>query len=103
GRVAEAREWARRACELEPDEAYPYYNAACLFAQLGELDEALALLEGSCEGGRFCRPSWVEHDEDLAALRDHPRFKALLASRTQRFAPGGGRPPPAAAPSRENH
>ncbi|HEY8519680.1 MAG TPA: tetratricopeptide repeat protein [Gammaproteobacteria bacterium] len=104
GRVAEAREWARRACELEPDESYPHYNAACLLAQLGELEEALDLLEGGPDGGRFCRPSWLAHDEDLAPLRGHPRFQALLASRTQRFAARGDRHPRAAAAlSRGNH
>jgi hypothetical protein len=36
-------------------------------------------LESGTENGRRCRPSWVEHDEDLAPLRDHPRFQTLLA------------------------
>jgi adenylate cyclase len=91
GRVAEAREWSKRACELEPDEHYPHYNAACLHALLGETEQALAMLEGGPDGGRFCRPSWLEHDEDLASLRDHPRFKALIAGRTSRFEDTAGK------------
>jgi adenylate cyclase len=79
GRVDEARAWTRRSCELEPEEPYVHYNAACVLAQLGELDEAIVALENGTEDGRLCRPAWVEHDEDLAALRGKPRFEALLA------------------------
>ena len=79
GRIDEARAWTRRSCELEPDEPYVHYNAACVLAQLGQVEEALTALEGGTENGRLCRPSWVEHDEDLASLRGSPRFEALLA------------------------
>jgi adenylate cyclase len=79
GRVDEARAWTRRSCELEPDEPYVHYNAACVLAQLGEVEEALNALENGTEDGRLCRPAWVEHDEDLAVLRGNPRFEALLA------------------------
>ena len=78
GRIDEAHARTRRSIELEPDEPYVHYNAACVLAQLGLVDEALAALEGGAEYGRLCRPSWVEHDEDLAALRGSPRFEALL-------------------------
>ena len=79
GRVGEARVWTRRSIELEPEEPYVHYNAACVLAQLGEIDEAIVALENGTEDGRLCRPAWVEHDEDLAALRGSPRFEALLA------------------------
>jgi TolB-like protein/Flp pilus assembly protein TadD len=78
GRVEEARAWTRRSRELEPDEPYVQYNAACVLAQLGQVEEALTALESGTEYGRLCRPSWVEHDEDLASLRGNPRFEALL-------------------------
>ena len=79
GRIDEARAWTRRSRELEPDEPYVHYNAACVLAQLGQVEEALTALESGTEYGRLCRPSWVEHDEDLASLRGNPRFEALLA------------------------
>jgi tetratricopeptide (TPR) repeat protein len=92
GRVDEARAWTRRSCELEPDEPYVHYNAACVLAQLGEADEALVALENGTQEGRLCRPSWVEHDEDLAVLRGHPRFEALLAKmRLDESSPRGER------------
>ncbi|MBN1238495.1 MAG: winged helix-turn-helix domain-containing protein [Gammaproteobacteria bacterium] len=80
GRHDEARAWSLRACALEPDEPYVHYNAACAFALLGETEHALAALENGRDGHVLCRPSWVERDEDLASLRDHPRFKALLSA-----------------------
>ena len=79
GRVDEARDWTRRACALEPNEPYVHYNAAGVLARLGQVESALVELESGTENGRLCRPSRVEHDEDLAPLRDHPRFQTLLA------------------------
>ena len=79
GRVDESRDWTRRACALEPNEPFVHYNAAGVLARLGQVDEALMALESGTENGRLCRPSWVEKDEDLASLRDHPRFQTLLA------------------------
>jgi tetratricopeptide (TPR) repeat protein len=78
GRVAEAHAWTRRSCELEPDEPYVHYNAACVLAQIGEVDKALSSLESGMEHGRYCGPSWVEHDADLTSLHGNPRFEALL-------------------------
>jgi TolB-like protein/Flp pilus assembly protein TadD len=80
GRVDEARDWTRRACALEPNEPYVHYNAAGVLARLGQVENALVELESGTENGRLCRPSWVEHDEDLASLRGHPRFQTLLAN-----------------------
>jgi adenylate cyclase len=78
GREDQARDWTRRACALEPNEPYVHYNAAGVLARLGQVDEALIALESGTENGRLCRPSWIEQDEDLASLRDHPRFQTLL-------------------------
>ena len=41
GRIDEARAWTQRSRELEPDEPYVHYNAACALAQLGQVEEAL--------------------------------------------------------------
>jgi TolB-like protein/Flp pilus assembly protein TadD len=79
GRVDQARDWTRRACALEPNEPYVHYNAAGVLARLGQVESALMELESGTENGRLCRPSSVERDEDLAPLRDHPRFQTLLA------------------------
>jgi len=72
-----AREWAKRALEADKDEPAIIYNVACMYAQLEEVDEAITLLERSISQG-YGHRAWLEHDSDLAPLRGHPRFQALL-------------------------
>jgi len=72
-----ARRWIDRALDLDPDEEPTLYNAACALAQLGETAQALDLLE-RVAGSGFGYREWIENDPDLAQLRGHPRFTALL-------------------------
>jgi quercetin dioxygenase-like cupin family protein len=56
------------------------FNLACAETQLGERDAALAHLAQAARE----RPDLVAHareDDDLAALRDDPRFEAALSGR----------------------
>ena len=53
------------------------YNMACLYALIGNKDQALHLLELSVKKGMI-QKAWVENDSDLDSLRDHPKFFALL-------------------------
>jgi TolB-like protein/Tfp pilus assembly protein PilF len=78
GDTERARAWAERSLALDPDEYPTLYNVACVHARLGETDRALDLLERAADTG-FGHRAWFEHDPDFAALRDHPRFTALLA------------------------
>ena len=73
-----ALDWAQRALHLEPDEPQVLYNVACVYALLGEADLAVDCLERSVTRG-WGQRDWMAHDPDLAALRDHPRFRALVA------------------------
>ncbi|MBP8176637.1 MAG: tetratricopeptide repeat protein, partial [Xanthomonadales bacterium] len=61
----------------EPDFAV-LYNAACFYAIGGESGRALDLLERAIDAG-VGHPGWIEHDTDLATLREQSRFKELLA------------------------
>jgi TolB-like protein/Tfp pilus assembly protein PilF len=72
--------WARRAVEADPDDAGVRYNVACLYALQGELEAAMAALEEAFAMG-FTNRDWIERDPDLDALRDQPRFQALLTAR----------------------
>ena len=72
-----ALDWAQRALHLEPDEPQVLYNVACVYALLGEADRAVDCLERSLTHG-WGQRDWMAHDPDLAGLRDHPRFRALL-------------------------
>lgn len=55
------------------------YNAACIHALEGRLDESLAGLHRAVEAG-FRAASWMERDPDLEALRGDPRFQEIVAS-----------------------
>ncbi|HEX9119441.1 MAG TPA: tetratricopeptide repeat protein, partial [Terriglobales bacterium] len=70
-------EWAGRALELEGEEPQVLYNVACVYALLGEAERAIDCLEKSLTHG-WGQRQWMEHDPDLASLREHSRFRALM-------------------------
>ncbi len=82
----QALHWAGQALEMEPGEPQVLYNVACVYALLGEPEKAIDCLEKSVTHARFQR-DWMEHDPDLASLREHPRFKALLLLTQEKAAP----------------
>lgn len=78
GQRERAVEWAKRSLELYPDDMGALINAACLYAKTGRREEAMELLERAFTRG-WGKRDWIEHDSDYDSLRDHPRFKKLLA------------------------
>lgn len=72
-----ALEWARRAMALNPGNATVYYNLACFYVRAGDVERALECLEKRIEGGALPR-EWVDNDPDFDAVRDDPRFQALV-------------------------
>ena len=77
GEVERAKQWNERAMSLAPDDDAILYNASCVFAVLGEDDQALAGLQRAIEAG-LAGGDWVSHDPDWERLRDNPRFQALV-------------------------
>lgn len=77
GAVKRAKQWLKRASEMEPDDSVMLYNVACNFATLGEVDEALGYLEQAIEKG-MVNANWMRNDVDLDSLRSEPRFQVLL-------------------------
>jgi len=77
GERERAVEWAGRALRMDPEEPQVLYNVACVFAQQGEPERAIECLEKSITHG-WGQKEWMENDPDLASLRNHPRFQALL-------------------------
>ena len=76
-----AREWAERAATLDPADLLTNYNLACAWVSLGEQDGALERLERMFAvpaGTRRLHLDWMRHDIALVALRDHPRYLALV-------------------------
>ena len=80
GQTGRAREWISRALLMDPDDSRTQYNAACVYAQLGEPDLAIDLLSKALPIAHTEIRNWVKHDNDLDSLRSHPRFIALLES-----------------------
>ncbi len=78
GEPERAKEWASRALSMEPDDYLTLYNVACVYSLLGELDQAIDLLERSSLHKVTAWKDWFKHDNDLDPLRDHPRFQAWM-------------------------
>jgi adenylate cyclase len=78
GEPERALAWCHQSVEAAPEDVALNYNAACLFARLGQREAALDQLEKNLARGVGNR-DWVEHDPDWDAFRDDPRFLALVA------------------------
>jgi predicted esterase len=64
--------------DLIPNTPGPYYNRACVQAQLGHPDEALVDLEKTLDNG-YADVLHLRTDPDLESLREKPKFKEILA------------------------
>jgi adenylate cyclase len=71
------RRLAERALAIQPDDPMLLYNVGCIFSMLGLIDQALECLEKAAATG-LTEKAWYEHDNNLDAARDHPRFRRLL-------------------------
>ena len=76
--VDRAREWIARALAIEPNNPPTQYNAACVYAQLGDIDKALDLLERGLPNSGPEWGRWIQHDSTLDPLHNNPRYQALL-------------------------
>jgi TolB-like protein/cytochrome c-type biogenesis protein CcmH/NrfG len=78
GEVEKGLDWARRAVAMEPDDPMLLYNVACIFSLAGRAEDALGYIEAAVDAGLTQR-GWLEHDSNLDAIRDTPRFQAVMA------------------------
>jgi adenylate cyclase len=78
GEKERAKEWATRARLVDPENANLHYNLACAMASLGEIDLTLETLAGIAPRLSSGMLSWMEADTDFDAIREEPRFKALV-------------------------
>ena len=69
--------WCARALAAAPDDLGVAYNAACMYAKVGERAAALDCLENSVARG-LGRREWLERDPDWDAFRSDPRFIAVI-------------------------
>jgi hypothetical protein len=57
---------------------HTYYQVACVYAVLGEMEKAMAWLQRSVDTGNPCWP-FFKLDPHLENLRPEPRFQTLVA------------------------
>ncbi len=89
-----AKDWMDRARLIDPDNLLMRYNFACTLAtSLEDPEGALEMLGPALERDAGWLLRAVFTDPDLAALRDDPRFQAMVAAAEARLAtadPAGG-------------
>lgn len=67
----------RRLVYLRPEDPTAFYNLACSYSLLSQVDAAYAALEKALGLG-FAPVEKIETDSDLKNLRASPRFKELI-------------------------
>ena len=78
GKTDQAKEWMERALSIDPEDSHIKYNAACMWAQTGETERALDLLDAwAAHVGRE-NLDWMKNDPDLDSVRDSPRYKKVV-------------------------
>ena len=76
GRSEEAKAWMDSIL-VHDDDNGNFYDAACVYSLLGELDTSFDYLRKALEGG-FTRFGHIRRDDDLDNLHRHPDFEALV-------------------------
>ena len=80
----DAIKWIERALSIDPEDINCQYNAACVWAVLGEADRSFDQLDKWSQQAGLDSGRWLEHDPDFDQLRDHPRYRAILDAVEQR-------------------
>jgi adenylate cyclase len=75
GETEKGLRWVERAYSINPSVCR--YNVACANMVAGNTDRALDLLEEHAKTGGV-HVDWLKADSDWEAVRDHPRYKAIL-------------------------
>ena len=87
GEGERARDWARRAVLIDPENMLMHYNCACaLSAHLHDTEGALELLRPFLPRMSKSMLHHIRTDPDVDALRGDPRFQAMLADAEARLA-----------------
>jgi adenylate cyclase len=87
GETERAREWARRAVLIDPDNFGMRYNLACDFVvSVRDHDLALEMLRPVCLNAGREQIAWLRADPDMDPLREDPRFQAMVEQAERRLA-----------------
>jgi serine/threonine protein kinase/Flp pilus assembly protein TadD len=77
GRYEEAKASGKKALELNPGDSLMLYNAACLYARLGDKHLAAVTLRDSVAAGQEDF-EWIKRDADLESIRNEPEYIELM-------------------------
>ena len=77
GEYDRAERWIGRALAIDPTDSVVLYNVACFYAMSGHGDKALNCLESAVDHGSVSA-SWMQNDNDLASIKENPRFDVLI-------------------------
>jgi adenylate cyclase len=66
-----------KAVELDPKDAMMMFNAACTFAQLGEIRKSVDMLRDAFKTG-YSNFDWVKRDSDIDPIRNDPEYIELM-------------------------
>ena len=83
GETARGIEWIELALAIDPEDSNIKYNAACMWAQINEPENALKMLESWIATSGPETRRWFRRDPDFDALRGLPRFQALVEKATE--------------------
>ncbi len=86
GQAARAHEWTQRALLFDPDNRRLQYNLACAMATLQDGDRTAGLLEPLIEKVSLGYLRWMQHDNSLDPVRQHPGFAAVMERAARRLA-----------------
>jgi adenylate cyclase len=90
GDEAGTREWIARALLIDPENRSMRYNLACALAlNMGDSEGAIDLLTPYFPTVTRSELKHMAVDPDMERLRDHPRFKAMVAEAQARLASAG--------------
>jgi len=95
GESARAKDLIQRATLLDPENLNMRYNLACAtIIDLKDAEGGLDLLKPLLEIVPKELLNWTKADPDMDSVRDHPRFKAMIAAAEARLAAEGSSPAP---------
>ena len=67
----------KKALELNPGDSLMMYNAACLYARLGDKELAVKTLKDAIASGQEDF-EWIKRDSDLDSIRNEPEYIELM-------------------------
>jgi hypothetical protein len=83
--IDRAKHWVAGSLIIDPDDRNTQYNAACTCPLLGEVDQAIDILESGFPKVGPEPKRWFKNDTDLVSIRNHPRSQRSCSNSPNNF------------------